>query len=106
MTYNEAKKVIDDNWGRVNPRMIDSKPPHMILRTLIAPEGSDLNTLATIDNFIQDKEILNDTVLEQMGLINNNLIPYIVYLMRDNNIIWPLDAYLGTSWAEGSGKAE
>ena len=93
MTYKDAKQIIDDNWAILSPRMVDSKPPHLVLRSLIAPEGSSLNTLVAIDAFIKEDHLPNDEVLLQMGLFANNLKPFIVYQMSGDVIIMALDSY-------------
>ena len=98
MTYKEAQEIIDRDWKKLTPQMVNSIPPHLILRTLIAPIGSDLNTLVQIDSFLTNDHVPNDEVLLQMNLFGNNLEPFIVYLMSGSNIIWPLRAYFDTGW--------
>jgi hypothetical protein len=105
MTYNEAKQIIDENFDVVNPHMVDSSPPHLILGSLIAPEGSPLNTLVMVDGMMDNDHLPNDEILLQLGLVGNNLIPFIKYKMTGDVIIMPLGSYKGSYLYTNSGNA-
>jgi hypothetical protein len=106
MTYNEAIKFRDDNWKDTQPRLVYSVPPHMIERTIIAPEKCDLNTLIKIDSFLHNSELGNDVVLQQMGILDNRLGVYVVFKTQGHINILSFNDYKSIDWAmedDGSG---
>jgi hypothetical protein len=93
MTYNEAKKVANDNWDLLNPHMIASTPPHLILGSVIAPEGTAIPTLGGIYGKIKDEHIPNDDILLEQNLFGNNLIVFVVFQMDGNVWFQPIESY-------------
>src|SRR6266496_3272177 len=93
MTYKEAKRVLDDNFDIVNPQMIASEPPHLVLGGIVAPEGSAIPTLGFIYEKITDEHIANDEILLNNNWFGNNLIVYVVFKMKGSFWFQPLDSY-------------
>jgi hypothetical protein len=102
MTYNEAKKVLDENWEVVNPSLKDSNPPHMVLNGIIAPEKTDINALGTIYFDMIDNSTTNEDVLLKMNLMGNNLIIYVVFKMKGYLWFQPLENYKMVPYFTGS----
>ena len=104
MTYQEAAKFANENWETLQPRMVNSIPAHLIQKHIIAPEYSNLNTLSTILALMEDNGLSNEAVLEQMNLLGNNLIVYVVYLTQGYTVVLPISVYNSILWVkEGSG---
>src|ERR1700741_5541599 len=103
MNYQEAKKVQDENFDILNPQMIPSEPPHLVLGSIIAPEGSNQLTLGGIYSIIKDDEIPNKEVLLSNNLLGDNLIVYIVYKMRGYTISQSLESYKESRLLDESG---
>ena len=93
MTYKEAKKVLDDHFDIINPHMIVSEPPHLVLGGIIAPEGTAIPTLGFIYEKMTDEHIANDEILLENNLFGNNLIVYVVFKMKGSFWFQPLDTY-------------
>jgi hypothetical protein len=103
MTYKDAKQVIKDNRDILDTSLVGSKPAHMILGSIIAPDNSTSNFLNELYDRIKEEHISNEEILLEDNLIGiDNLRLFIVYKMRGEIIIMPIDSYLNsTLYKEG-----
>ena len=93
MNYEEAKQQQKDNFDILNPQMIASEPPHLILGSLIAPANTPLNELGDIFHRIFDNKEMNDEILIDKLLYSNDLIVYVVFKMKGSHWFQPLESY-------------
>jgi hypothetical protein len=93
MTYKEAIQQVNDNLGLLNPQMINTVPPHLVLGSLIAPAGTPLTELGDIYHRLVDNKEMNDEVLIDKKMYSSELIVYVVYKMQGSFWFQPLDSY-------------
>ena len=93
MTYEQAKRLIDDNKKALDIYITHSDPPHRVLGSLIAPADSRLET----ESFIFEQLKLNrdnKEILEKLNVMNCELKAFVVLLYKGNNLIQPLESYI------------
>jgi len=97
MTYEEAKQLIDDNKKALDIYITHSDPPHRVLGTLVSNANSDINTEAFIFTQMQEHKRDNKEILDKLNMLKNDLKPFVVILFKGNNLVQPLESYLGNS---------
>lgn len=96
MTYEESKKHINDNRQKVNPYTSkpDATTPHIVVALIVAPTERDNTIEYNIFTEVHENKKDNANVLLDMNLLDKDLSPYVVVLMKGSNICLPLYSYI------------
>jgi len=104
MTYKEAVKIIDESRKQLDINVLHVNPVHRVLGTFIAPEQSSSNTHEHIFEQCVKQHKSNEDVLFELNMFSTDLIPFVVILMKGNNIVMPLESYLSNPLLNDEGK--
>ncbi|HMJ47262.1 MAG TPA: hypothetical protein VK498_08030 [Ferruginibacter sp.] len=102
MTYKEAAQIIKDNEKALDKYVTHSNPPHRVLGCIISHENSNLAIEQKIYEQVINNNRDNLDVLLEMNLVSDKLKPFVILLMRGDNIIQPLESYLSNPLLTGN----
>lgn len=98
MTYNEAKKQLEDNWDKSNPHNTNknSLTPHQVVALIVCPTDCDDITKQAVRVEVYNNKKDNADVLIEMDLFSMDLNPYVSVLIGGKIINLLLDTYLSS----------
>ncbi len=94
MNYHEAKSKLLGHKNLLTPQLLKTNPTHMILGCFIAPIDRNTHREEMIKTQVIENKQPNDMVLQELGVINNNLDVFIYVQLGGNYVIQVLDDYL------------
>ena len=102
MTFTEAEKLINDNQHSLDQSTMQSNPPHYILGCIICTKNRLYDTEQFIVTECIENRKNNKDILLNLGLLTEDLTPFVSVKMWGDKVIIHLESYLSSSLGKDS----